>query len=138
MKNLFNRFVREEAGQDLIEYALLAGLISIVCVLAIQAAGTKVSTAVRQRQDVDSVVRRLGPRGGPSRSSPVHSPARRIRDRMTDNENSVFADRREEEGQDLIEYALLAALISVVAVLAISAVGSKLNTSYQNIEAGIP
>jgi pilus assembly protein Flp/PilA len=44
MKNLFNRFVREEAGQDLIEYALLAGLISIVCVLAIQAAGTSVST----------------------------------------------------------------------------------------------
>ena len=44
MNNLFNRFVREEAGQDLIEYALLAGLISLVCVLAIQAAGTKVST----------------------------------------------------------------------------------------------
>jgi pilus assembly protein Flp/PilA len=44
MKSLFNRFVREEAGQDLIEYALLAGLISLVCVLAIQAAGTKVST----------------------------------------------------------------------------------------------
>ena len=43
MKNLFNRFVREDAGQDLIEYALLAGLISLVCVLAIQAAGTKVS-----------------------------------------------------------------------------------------------
>jgi pilus assembly protein Flp/PilA len=43
MKNLFNRFAREESGQDLIEYALLAGLISIVCVLAIQAAGTKVS-----------------------------------------------------------------------------------------------
>ena len=43
MKNLFTRFVREEAGQDLIEYALLAGLISIVCVIAIQSAGTKVS-----------------------------------------------------------------------------------------------
>jgi pilus assembly protein Flp/PilA len=44
MKNLFNRFVREDEGQDLIEYALLAGLISLVCVLAIQAAGTSVST----------------------------------------------------------------------------------------------
>ncbi|HVH57525.1 MAG TPA: Flp family type IVb pilin [Vicinamibacterales bacterium] len=43
-----------------------------------------------------------------------------------------------EDGQDLIEYALLAALISVVAVLAISAVGSKVTTNYQNIEAGIP
>ncbi len=28
MKNLFARFVREENGQDLIEYALLAGLIA--------------------------------------------------------------------------------------------------------------
>jgi Flp pilus assembly pilin Flp len=30
MKNLFNRFVREEDGQDIIEYALLAAFISIV------------------------------------------------------------------------------------------------------------
>ena len=44
----------------------------------------------------------------------------------------------EDEGQDLIEYALLAALISVVAVLAISAVGAKVTTNYENIEAGIP
>ena len=44
----------------------------------------------------------------------------------------------EDEGQDLIEYALLAALISVVAVLAISAVGTKVTTNYQTIEAGIP
>ena len=44
----------------------------------------------------------------------------------------------EDEGQDLIEYSLLAALISVVAVLAISAVGSKLQLSYQNIETSIP
>jgi pilus assembly protein Flp/PilA len=40
---MIKRFVREEAGQDLIEYALLAGLISLVCVLAITNAGTKVS-----------------------------------------------------------------------------------------------
>jgi Flp pilus assembly pilin Flp len=44
MKNLFSRFVAEDEGQDLIEYALLAGLISLVCVLAITAAGKKVST----------------------------------------------------------------------------------------------
>ena len=30
MKNLFNRFVREESGQDIIEYALLAAFVSIV------------------------------------------------------------------------------------------------------------
>ena len=44
MKNLFNRFVREEAGQDLIEYALLAGFISLVAVVAITNVGTGVNT----------------------------------------------------------------------------------------------
>ena len=44
MWNRFSRFVREEHGQDLIEYALLAALISIVCVIAITNVGTKVSS----------------------------------------------------------------------------------------------
>jgi pilus assembly protein Flp/PilA len=44
----------------------------------------------------------------------------------------------EEDGQDLIEYALLAALISVLAVAAITALGTKLQTTYQNIQASIP
>ena len=44
MKNLFNRFVREEAGQDLIEYALLAGFISLVAVAAIITTGTGLNT----------------------------------------------------------------------------------------------
>ncbi len=48
MKNLLNRFVKEDAGQDLIEYALLAGLISIVCVVAITAAGVKVGALFNQ------------------------------------------------------------------------------------------
>jgi pilus assembly protein Flp/PilA len=37
-------FVREEEGQDLIEYALLVALISLVCVAALMAAGTQVNT----------------------------------------------------------------------------------------------
>jgi pilus assembly protein Flp/PilA len=41
MKSLFNRFVREEQGQDLIEYALLAGFISLAAVAAITAVGTQ-------------------------------------------------------------------------------------------------
>ena len=44
----------------------------------------------------------------------------------------------EDEGQDLIEYGLLAALISVVAVAVIASVGTKLVTSYQSLESGIP
>jgi len=42
MKNLIVRFVREDAGQDLIEYALLAGLISLASVVAIGNLGTAI------------------------------------------------------------------------------------------------
>jgi pilus assembly protein Flp/PilA len=37
MKNLVNRIVREEEGQDLIEYSLLAALIAVACIAAMKA-----------------------------------------------------------------------------------------------------
>jgi pilus assembly protein Flp/PilA len=40
---LLNNFLRDEQGQDLVEYALLIGLITLVCVLALTASGTAVS-----------------------------------------------------------------------------------------------
>jgi len=43
MKNLFVRFVRDEEGQDLIEYSLLAALISIVCITVLGEIGTAVN-----------------------------------------------------------------------------------------------
>ena len=42
MKSMFVRFVREDAGQDLVEYALLAGFISLVSVAAITEVGKQV------------------------------------------------------------------------------------------------
>ena len=42
MKNLIGRFVREEEGQDLIEYGLLVGIITVGCIVAIKAIGPKV------------------------------------------------------------------------------------------------
>lgn len=44
MKALLARFVREEEGQDLIEYALLAGFISLAALVGIQAVGTALNT----------------------------------------------------------------------------------------------
>jgi Flp pilus assembly pilin Flp len=44
MKALVNRFVWEDAGQDLIEYGLLVGIITTGTVSAISAIGTKVGT----------------------------------------------------------------------------------------------
>jgi pilus assembly protein Flp/PilA len=43
MKNFMLSLICDEQGQDLIEYALLAGLISILCVAAVKGAGSKVS-----------------------------------------------------------------------------------------------
>jgi pilus assembly protein Flp/PilA len=44
MKNLFVRFVREDEGQDIIEYSLLAAFISISGYLILQAIGSNVNT----------------------------------------------------------------------------------------------
>ncbi len=40
---LIKRFVREEEGQGLVEYALIIGLIAIVAITALGLAGTQVS-----------------------------------------------------------------------------------------------
>jgi pilus assembly protein Flp/PilA len=48
---MFVRFVREEEGQDLIEYALLAAFISIVALLAIQTVGTAVTSTFENVND---------------------------------------------------------------------------------------
>jgi Flp pilus assembly pilin Flp len=44
MTVLFARFVREDSGQDLIEYGLLVGIITSGAILAVNAIGPKVST----------------------------------------------------------------------------------------------
>jgi pilus assembly protein Flp/PilA len=41
--NTIKTFVRNEEGQDLIEYALLVALISLVCVVALTDAGKEVN-----------------------------------------------------------------------------------------------
>jgi Flp pilus assembly pilin Flp len=44
---------------------------------------------------------------------------------------------RGDEGQDLLEYALLVSLIALVAVLAITATGKNVNTIFTNIAAAL-
>lgn len=46
-----------------------------------------------------------------------------------------FANR--EEGQDLLEYALLVALIAVLAVGAVTAAGASVNAAFNAIAAAI-
>jgi pilus assembly protein Flp/PilA len=43
MKNLITRFVREEEGQDLIEYALIATFVSLAAAVGATALGTSLN-----------------------------------------------------------------------------------------------
>jgi pilus assembly protein Flp/PilA len=45
IKQLFVAFVNDESGQDLIEYALVAGLIGLGAVVAMSGLATKIGTA---------------------------------------------------------------------------------------------
>jgi len=40
---LFARFTAEEEGQDLIEYGLLVGIITVACIVSIKSIGPKVA-----------------------------------------------------------------------------------------------
>lgn len=43
-----------------------------------------------------------------------------------------------ESGQDLLEYALLVALIALVAIIGVTAAGLKVNTIFNNVATAIP
>jgi pilus assembly protein Flp/PilA len=43
MKNLLVRFVREDEGQDLVEYALLITFIALACIIGMQNLGTAIN-----------------------------------------------------------------------------------------------
>ena len=51
--------------------------------------------------------------------------------------NLVNSIRRTDEGQDLLEYALLVALIAIVAVGAVTAAGTTVEGIFQDIAAAI-
>ena len=41
---------------------------------------------------------------------------------------------KDDEGQDMVEYALLAAFISIVAIAVIKLIGPLINTIYTNVK----
>jgi len=45
---------------------------------------------------------------------------------------------KEESGQDLIEYALIAALIAVACVARMKTLATKINTEFGNVSAALP
>jgi pilus assembly protein Flp/PilA len=53
MKNLMKRLFVEEQGQDVIEYALLAGAISIIAIPTVPAIGTTVNNLYIEIRDAE-------------------------------------------------------------------------------------
>ena len=45
---------------------------------------------------------------------------------------------RNDEGQDMVEYGLLAAFISIVAIAALQAIGPLVNAVYVSIQNALP
>jgi pilus assembly protein Flp/PilA len=43
MKSMLTRFVREDEGQDLVEYALLITFIALACIVGMQNLGTAIN-----------------------------------------------------------------------------------------------
>ena len=43
MKNMIQRFIREEDGQDLVEYAFLIVFIAILCIAILQSTSTAIN-----------------------------------------------------------------------------------------------
>lgn len=57
---------------------------------------------------------------------------------MTTLFNRIRSIVRQDSGQDLIEYAMLVALIALGCVVAVTAAGGRVTEVFQNIVANIP
>lgn len=49
-----------------------------------------------------------------------------------------FLSRKNENGATIIEYVLIAALLSIVAIVALQAVGNDVSGTFNNVAASIP
>lgn len=50
IKNTLRRFVREESGATMVEYAIMVALIAVICIVAVKAIGSKSNVAFNNVQ----------------------------------------------------------------------------------------
>jgi pilus assembly protein Flp/PilA len=62
----------------------------------------------------------------------------RRRKRMKNLIQKIRGFIRSEEGQGLVEYALIIALVAIVILVAISLLGRKVSNTYTNISGALP
>lgn len=51
--------------------------------------------------------------------------------------NHIFRGFKRQSGQSLVEYALILALISVVAILVLKGIGTSVNTKLENVNSNL-
>jgi Flp pilus assembly pilin Flp len=125
------RFMRGDEGQDLLEYALLVALIALVAVAAITLTGTIRQSDFQQHR---CRARAAGQLDDCSRS--VRRGERRWLRLSLCEEGKPMVQMitaigrlaLRDEGQDLMEYGLLAALIAIVAVAGVTVLGQTIFT----------
>lgn len=66
-------------------------------------------------------------------AAPVHVAMPTKSKGKTDMMNLLTRFWKEEEGQDLIEYALLVALVALAATVGMNALATKINTEFTNL-----
>ncbi len=128
---LFNSFRRNEDGQDLLEYALLVALIAIVAVTAVTAAGVEVDAIFQDIVDklplgTRVLVRPVGVRRGVvTMADPLEFDLRQVFP-GGDHDLRFEPLSKRDDGQDLIEYAMLASLIAIFALATVSVLASQI------------
>jgi pilus assembly protein Flp/PilA len=135
------RFLKDEEGVTMIEYGLLAALISIVCILAITLVGNNLNIAF---ETICNTFAALSPavRPADSKAMRMGGLARPALSFLTLRERTLSTSQairlpHEQQGVTSIEYALLACLIAVSCVLMITAVGTQMETLYGVICNGV-
>jgi len=56
------------------------------------------------------------------------------RDRCRTEEKNMIAKKSNKRGQSLVEYGLVLALIAIVAILVVKAVGTKTTSTFDNVQ----
>ena len=126
MREMLRKLVRSDEGQDLIEYGLLVGIITIGAIVAINADRTEGEDLFRRtstRRCHRESDRLRFPTGG-KRATPMKTLAKRL--------------WSSTEGQDLIEYGLLIGIITLASVIAMTAIGGKVKAYFTNLNAAMP
>ena len=139
MRNLLVRFVHEDEGQDLIEYALLAGLITTAVVAVITTIGARVLALFTDLNTaIDAVGERLSGWGGSTNATGPAASHRLVGQRMNSTRiGSGIARLIEDEGgQDLLEYALLTGAITFGSVAFVLLMQLFMRSQYVQWQAG--